>query len=363
MRVTKTRLSFGFVVGGLVVGLSHFAPTVDASSSSELRCEEVLFPVALAPGQPEDFTVVTELCSRGPIANKTIQVLVHGATYDHFYWDWPFLPATYSWVRAATAEGYATLNMDRLGHGQSTRVSDGSILDLPAGAFAVHQIIQELRSGDLVTEEFGRVRARRVLLVGESIGGYLAWLEAGTYHDVDGLIVASAAHGFGPGFDLVIQNTVPVETDPLLAPRGFPPNYFTTRIGTRGLLFYYEPNTNPINIFLDELLKQTITIGESLSAVAAAPVSQQVNVPTLIVVGDFDFLFCSPPSCTASGSIDDEPDNFGPGSCAELEIVPNAGHNLNLHRNAPEVFDLVHAWADRRIGASALAPPPQPCSE
>jgi hypothetical protein len=248
----------------------------EADGLASVKCDEILFPVALTPGGEADLTVVGELCSRGPIKNKTIQVLVHGATYDHNYWDFPFLPKKYSYVWAATAAGYATLNMDRLGHGQSSRVP-GEVLDLNAGAFAIHQIIQELRSGTIVSHKFGRVKAKRILLAGESIGGNLAWLEAGTYHDVDGLLVASSAHVFSVGFADIVANTVPVESDPLLAPRGFPPNYFTTRLGTRGQLFYYLPNADRLVILIDEILKQTITLGENTSVGPTLPVSQQVN--------------------------------------------------------------------------------------
>ncbi|MDQ3765621.1 MAG: alpha/beta hydrolase [Actinomycetota bacterium] len=346
-----------------LVALGVAPSAVVAAAPAGLRCDEILFSVALAPGQEADFTVVGWLCSRGRIVNKTIQVLLHGATYDHNYWDFPYRPDQYSYVRAATVAGYATLNMDRLGHGRSSRVA-GDVLDLNAGAFAVHQIIQDLRSGEIVSNGFGRIQAERILLAGESIGGNIAWLEAGTYQDVDGLLVAGSAHVFSVGFEDIRKHTVPVETDPLLGWRSFPPGYFTTRIGTRGLLFYYEPNTDPTVILVDEILKQTITLGENTSVGPTLPVSRRVNAPTLITVGDFDDLFCDPPSCTATGSLDGETANYGAGSCAELTIVSDAGHNLNLHRNAPAYFDLVQEWADRRVGPSTLVePPPRPCQE
>lgn len=333
---------------------------VAAAPPDEPRCEEVLLPVALRAGEPADHTVVGWLCSRGPIANKTVQILVHGATYDHNYWDWPLKPDRYSYMRAATAAGYATLAIDRLGHGESSRV-DGTVLDLDMGAFAIHQVIQHARGG-IATDGFGTVTAGRVLLVGESIGGNLVWLEAGTYHDVDGLVVASSAHVFSVRFDDLRRDTIPVEADPRLKSRGFPAEYYTTLRGTRGLLFFYEPNAEPGVIQRDELLKQTITLGENTSVGPTLAVSQQVDVPTLVTVGDRDFLFCTPPSCSATHSLDHEAEAFGPASCAEVVVMPDAGHNLNLHRNAPAYFELVRDWADRRVGASSGVPAPQPCA-
>jgi hypothetical protein len=46
-----------------------------------------------------------------------LQILVHGATYDHRYWDWPLDPEQYSYVEWATERGYATLAIDRVGCG------------------------------------------------------------------------------------------------------------------------------------------------------------------------------------------------------------------------------------------------------
>lgn len=113
----------------------------------------------------------------------------------------------------------------------------------------------------------------------------------------------------------------------------------------------------------DEILKQTITLGENISVGPTLPVSQQVDVPTLITVGDYDFLFCTPPSCTATSSLANEAANYGPHTCAEVVTMPDAGHNLNLHRNAQTYFGILGEWADRRVGSSSQVPPPQPCDQ
>jgi hypothetical protein len=327
----------------------------------QLRCSELEIPVALAPGQSEDYTVIAWLCSRGPLEHKTIQVLLHGATNDHTYWDWPYQPDHYSYVRAATAAGYATLNMDRVGFGLSSHVPDGLDLDLGADAYAAHEIIQDLRSGALVVHGFGRVRAERILLAGESLAANIAWLEAGTYHDVDGLLVAGSSHTFASGFQDVISDSIPTQLDPVLGQQDWPPDYFTTAPGTRGFLFYYSPDADPQVIALDEASKGTVALGEEISTDASLPVSAQVDVPTLITIGDFDHLFCEAPSCSVAGTQAHELDHWGSESCAQLAIIPNAGHALNLHLDAPDYFALVNAWADRWVGASTKSPPPERC--
>jgi Alpha/beta hydrolase family len=350
------------VLAGIVApGPRADSPRAAHAAGDALRCERLVFAVALAPDQPADRSVVGWLCARGGLAGKTIQVLVHGATYDHNVWDFPYRPDRYSYVRAATAAGYATLNMDRLGHGQSSRVA-GDVLDLDIGAFALHQIVQALRSGEIATEKFGTVEADKIILSGESLGGTLVWMEAGLYGDVDGIVVAGSAHVFSVGLERVMRATWPVERDPLLRHRGFPPGYFTTVPGTRGFIYYEARLAEAVVILIDELLKQTLTAAEIAGIPDSLPLSELVSVPTLITMGDFDDIFCDPPSCTESGSLAGEAATYGPGSCPELLIMPDSGHVLNLHRNAPDYFALVTEWADRRVGPGS-GPAPEPCEE
>ena len=40
---------------------------------------------------------------------RTVQMLVHGATFNKIMWDFPYKPERYSWVRRMISEGYATL--------------------------------------------------------------------------------------------------------------------------------------------------------------------------------------------------------------------------------------------------------------
>src|SRR2546423_3412732 len=56
----------------------------------------------------------------GGVPPTTVQVLVHGTTYNHVYWDFPYQAEHYSHHRDMARHGYATFAVDRLGTGQST---------------------------------------------------------------------------------------------------------------------------------------------------------------------------------------------------------------------------------------------------
>jgi pimeloyl-ACP methyl ester carboxylesterase len=337
------------------------APTLAfASPDDGPRCEQVTFPVALSPGAPADNTIVAWLCARGPIAGRTIQVLLHGGTYDHNYWDYPLHPEQYSYVRAATNAGYVTLNLDRLGSGLSSHPAPDA-LTLHANAFTVHQIVQTLRADSLTVPGFGRVRGDRVMLVGHSLGADISSIEASTYGDVDGVVLSAYSHTVGPGTPILESNVYPAAFDPKFASLGLPLDYLTTLPGTRGESFYYLPGADPAVIALDEQLKQTVTVGELSDLVSSFPVSIGIHVPTLVADGDFDSIDCNAPSCSQSGTLTTEASNFSPDACVQIVDIPFSGHDLNLHRNAPAWFGVALLWSDLWVGPLAALPPLAQC--
>ncbi|HWN42717.1 MAG TPA: alpha/beta fold hydrolase [Thermoanaerobaculia bacterium] len=177
------------------------------------RCEELSFDVNLSPSDSTVYSVFGVLCSRGSIHQRTIQITLHGATYGHLYWDWLFQPETYSYVRRATAEGYGVLNLDRIGIGQSDRPPAADVT-IAANGYVVHQIVQELRGGDLVVPSFGRISAEKVVLVGHSLGSVISIQEAATYGDVDGVVLTGVSHTVTPALNEIFAVLYPANLDP-----------------------------------------------------------------------------------------------------------------------------------------------------
>lgn len=326
-------------------------------SLQPVRCDKLTFPVALAEGQPASYNVVGWLCGRGSIQNKPIQVLVHGITYSHVYWDFPYKPAQYSYVNALTAAGYATLNLDRIGIGESDHPPALDVT-VHSNAHVLHQVVQKLRSRTLQAPTFGRVDGKRVMLVGHSLGSSISMLEAATYHDVDGLIITDFIHNFGPGAIEVGSQFIPAQLEPRFAT--LPPGYLTTAAGGRGgSWFYYAPTTDPNVVAQDEATKQTGTFGEGGDSNAGNEVSAQIDVPVLSVVGDYDRLACNDPTCTQSGVLANEPQYFSPAARFKAVAIPYAGHNINLHKQAPAWFALAAAWSIANVGIDTRFPAPR----
>jgi pimeloyl-ACP methyl ester carboxylesterase len=321
------------------------------AKANPMRCERVDFPVAFAPDTSPTERIAGWFCARGAAHNKTIQVLIHGGTYDHNYWDYPYQPEIYSYARYITDAGYAVLNIDRLGDGESSHPVNAAALDLHVGAFAVHQVVQSLRSGHLNVPGFGRIEGKRILLVGHSLGALTSGIEASQYQDVDGVILTGIAHFHGMMIDIVNSEFVTAVDDPKFASSGLPFDYVTTPAGRRGFYWYHAPNADPAVIALDESLKQTATNGEAPDVGPALGATLGVQVPVMVAVGDFDRMVCGIPSCTASGTIDSEAAAYSPSAAVEVNVIPDSAHDINLHKNARVFFDIAREWADRKFGS------------
>ncbi|MES1241505.1 MAG: alpha/beta fold hydrolase [Acidobacteriota bacterium] len=346
-----------FFALALLCALTLMLPASAHAAQGGFRCEELTFDVTLSPADATVYSVFGVLCSRGSVHHKTIQVALHGSTYSHLYWDWPLQPETYSYVRRATSAGYAVLNLDRIGIGRSDRPPAADVT-IGSNAYVVHQIVQALRGGDLVVPSFGRIRAERVALVGHSLGSLIAIQEAATWSDVDGVALTGLSHTVTPALGEVLL--YPANLDPRFAGQGVPDGYLTTVPGTRGV-FYSLPSADPLVLALDEATKETATGAELDTAFPALALSVGIHVPALVEVGDLDRAFCADPSCSVSGSLGIEAGLFPADACVETAAIAGAGHDLNLHVQAPAAYDVLLDWLDRRVGSDTRVPPPVPC--
>jgi pimeloyl-ACP methyl ester carboxylesterase len=338
-----------FVIPALLCALtlSALIPSTAAAANGALRCEEASFAVNLSASDATVYHVYGLLCARGGLAHKTIQVALHGATYGHVYWDFPYQPEIYSYVRWATASGYAVLNIDRIGIGRSDHPPADAVT-VESNAYVVHQIVQALRGGELVLPTFGTVRADRVALVGHSLGSLISVQEAGTYGDVDGVVLTGMSHTVVPAALAEVQ-FYPANLDPRFAGLSLPDDYLTVVPGTRKV-FYRAPFYDSRVLAVDERTKETATVAELNTGVPALSLSSGIHVPVLVLVGNFDAAFCTGTSCAASGSLKSEPGFYPADACAEAVAIPASGHVLNLHYTAPITYTTILRWMDRRVG-------------
>ncbi|HEY5961159.1 MAG TPA: alpha/beta hydrolase, partial [Polyangiaceae bacterium] len=199
-----------------------------------------------------------------------------------------------------------------------------------------------------------RVHFRKIILVGHSFGSNISWTEAGTYQDVDGVVLTAISHDqTPPAAPLTVTDSWPAEMDPKFASAGFPPGYLTNIPGKRGELFYHLPGADPQAIAIDEANKDVLPFGVLLDQFTTYDLTRNIHVPVLNVVGNYDTLACELPSCLEAGTLANEASFYSPDACYTLIVVPNTGHATNLHEYAPWWYRKAQAWVRNVAGGRA----------
>ena len=300
---------------------------------SSIKVERLDFTVSLSSGPAN---VVGYLYYHGSYQERPLQVLVHGATYNHAYWDFPTVNGEdYSYARYMAARHYAVLAIDLPGAGGSD-TPPGVGLGLSDTGGAVRQIVEAMRSGDNPTSHtFGPI-----VLVGHSAGSIAATYAQAQSQPADALVITASRHLVGPVLTLPItQFILPQLMDLVAQLAGVP--YFWLADHIRAGLFYFPPAADPEVIALDNLTADAWTHGQLFSTFLAFldPTPDQfgvVEVPVLIQLGTNDVLFPA-----------DYPEAeraLWTSPIVDIQTLTGIGHNFNLHLNRAAGWQEIDAW-------------------
>jgi len=330
-----------------------------ATEDEMVTCRRTAMAVALTPGAPAIYTVSGELCATPTerTAGKTVQVLIHGATYNYEYWDFGRIDGVeYSYARQVAARGIPTFAFDQLGSGSSSR-PPSDLLSIQAAAYVAHQIVQGLRSGAIAGVQFGKV-----ITVGHSLGSVVVWEEAIGYGDVDGLIVTGAAHSLSVQFGQV-PSFYPADGDPTFTGMGLDAGYLTTIPNVRVNLFYSAPDDDPEVVASDEARKDLVPGTELTTGlpIVTSTATQAIQVPVLSILGSHDLTTCG--ASTTGGYFDcssavavaaQEAPFYSAAARIHACVVPGSGHSLSLARNHRLQVEDAVAWSIALVGQPSM---------
>ncbi|WP_051899069.1 alpha/beta hydrolase [Sciscionella sediminilitoris] len=336
----------GAVLGALAL-LLPVAPYAFADDAADRQvCTTASTQVSLGTGTA---SMWGQLCRPANSRPGTVLLAVHGQTYNHTYWDFPY--QDYSFRKMMNRAGYATLLIDRIGMGAST-VPPSAQLNLAVEARQVHEVVQRLRTGRI-----GGVPFAHVILAGHSMGSAVANLEAATYRDVDALLTTSLAHHVDPaGIMAIAQAAHSPNEDPVLAGRhDYDEGYATTRPGTRKSVYYANLPIDPAVLAIDEYTKDANVVSESRDPAVYDPaISRKITAPVLFVLGGRDPLFCAPgyEDCASADTVRaQEAPDWTSAAGFEVFVLPETGHSPNLAPNTRAYQTAARSWADRVVGA------------
>ena len=328
-------------------------PQTFAHTKSVIQVEHIKFPVTVLGEQHTIAGVLYvnpsqhKICSHKNTPRKvekcllklsTLQVLVHGLTYNHTYWD-PYGAAKpgRSYARFMAKKGYIVLALDLLGTGASS-MPDGEKFNLTESVSSLVQVLTPIRS----QQHLKKNPIRHIALVGHSGGTILSVLTAGTVPPLaDFLIATGWSYAPHQVFSKKIINNARRQVPYISFPRDL-----------RTELFYYTPTAKPRRIAFDNSqLADQIPNGafiEGLSLLKAMDEGQidvikalslvdQVKVPVLVQLGDMDVI--------ARPLVPENEKNLYSGSPdVTVQVLENIGHSLNLHIKRKTGWRQINRW-------------------
>ncbi|GJJ05893.1 hypothetical protein Clacol_000080 [Clathrus columnatus] len=347
--------------------LTHLLSTVNAAACS---CNSGLFPVSVDVAIPKDpsnpeslnttdtiqlqktFNVFGELCQPVDIGTSEfkddIQILLHGQTYTHAYWDitWNGYQ-NYSYVSFSCQNGITSFAYDNICAGLSSKpLSDEC--QLPSVAAVASSIARDAKSGRLAQVLTGQTKEfQKVIGFGHSIGSATmnyAAIRDGASSPYDGLVLTGYIHDLS-----YIEHPQPVSSIANQEDPGrfgnLDSGYITTNGSERSI--YYGPTNNSFSPVIFQLDVLTLDVG-SVWLVKQTPFTYVPAVgyrgPVAEMVGQFDLLHCIPDGgpCVQSVIQKPEPAFFPQSPNVTTIVIPGTGHSLNAEFTASLSFQIMN---------------------
>lgn len=281
------------------------------------------------------YQMSSRLCepTRDNAHSDTLQLLIHGASFNKNMWESQYEPETYNWVQRMNREGYYTLAVDLIGNGNST-FPDG-LLEAQTQTYVetTHDLIGQIRNGAI-----GGKKWKKIVLVGFSIGAIVANSVAQQYpEDLDGIVF----HGISwdpswiyPAFLSGLQAPAQ-QIDP--EKWGHIQPYYQTQSSREGRkvacfagaydeeILEYDWNTRDFD-----------SLGAAMTFVYHLVDAPQYKGPVFLGIGDRDSTFCGGEFC---GS---QPyalyDKFPQAMDHVIKVYPETGHLILFHHSAPALI-------------------------
>ncbi|KAH7105794.1 hypothetical protein BKA62DRAFT_741077 [Auriculariales sp. MPI-PUGE-AT-0066] len=282
---------------------------------------------------PEPLDLFFRFCKPQHLSkrNKTVQILGHGATYTHDYWNFRYKPKLYSYERAALAAGYYPSPFD--------------VVQTPLNIKIAAKIIKAVRNNTLGHSKHRLGRFDKIVYVGHSMGSViLNGVMANEPELVDVAVLTGYAH-----VPLRIPTIAGGELQ--IAANAFPAQFGNLDHGytvfTSRSLFYGPPGSYDEAALQHDIATQNIlSISDAFTLSLGVIAAPKYRGHVLAVNGEEDFLFCVRAGCA---NLYDEGRSFYPAAASfEAQVVPNTGHSLNMHRSSVSTYALIMAWLEQK---------------
>ncbi|CZT18456.1 uncharacterized protein RCC_04301 [Ramularia collo-cygni] len=310
--------------------------------------------------QSGDFEMSARYCEPAVhVASRahTIQYLQHAITSGKDYWNGVTYPVgfagdMYSYSKAASDNGYATIALDNLGSGNSSHPDPVAVVQMALQAQIAHEIITMLREGKVQGPVAGKT-FNKVIYVGHSYGSIMGNAIAATFpDDVNAFVLTGYTGEFVAGAPPLLSGVaVPAA---LAMPKfaDLPVGYLAQTYEPGRLYAFYTVDNvggfDPAMPQYDFDNQGTVALGELATLFYGLTPAKEFTGSVFVVTGHQDAIVCNNlggADCYKPANKLDAAKGFWPAAKDYSYIIPEkTGHAANLHYSSPESFKKVHAY-------------------
>jgi pimeloyl-ACP methyl ester carboxylesterase len=319
MRAIRLLMTWGLMLLCVLPGAAL------ASGRQDVKVERREFPVTLSDGHT--YTVVGYLYYQGSLKHRPVQILTHGITYNHTYWDLPELNGQeYSYARYMARRHYAVLALDLPGAGESDK-PHGDFINLAESVSALHQVATRLRA----TAEKNTFET--LIYVGHSNGALISNIAQALYGDAQAVVNTGWLNTF---------HTLPVGAE-LILPLLEQGPYIHIPGEMRGGLFYDAAHADPAVIAYDnEVLSDAVTRGQFLDLLTMLAMpdlipAEDIRVPVMVQLGDNDLV--APAAFAQNEALE-----YPRAPSVWVDSLTDTGHVFNGHLGKEVGWSHIDGW-------------------
>lgn len=272
-----------------------------------------------------------------------LQYYIHGATYNQTVWTGLGLGSEYNWIRSATQQGYHTLTLDSLGHGENPdRPDPFSVVQSSLQTEINHQILSSIRNSP--KNPLQRIFDNIVLMAhsyGSSVGVNLLRLHP---TDVEAFVMtgwsttlsadATIALDYAPGSDVYSGSRL----------NGLAKGYITPRTANARQGGFYAGDFDPSILEIDFNGGDTVGVAEILSIGMGLQPATEFSGPVLAVNGEMDALLCDPHFGSCSEILERTGSLFPAADDYQYYVASRTGHDLSLHHSSQKTAEVIAKW-------------------
>ncbi|KAH8724801.1 Alpha/Beta hydrolase protein [Phaeosphaeriaceae sp. PMI808] len=285
------------------------------------------------------YSIAASFCTPKGAKKSTVILATHGIGQARTHWNSFYKPEEYNFVQHAISQGYSVWFYDRLGTGESEKISGFSIQLQKHKAILV-ELAKMVKSGQY-TGTFGK--PNKLAVMGFSFGSYITHFAVAENPKIADAAILTAINYNETGLNLkgLVRSFVP-RIASLQKPSRFgqlDPGYLTWSDELAQVNTYFKyPFYDLPTVSVAEEYKDAFGIGEFLTITDGKFDASGFTGAALAITGENDYIICDgdcKPLFEQPARTIWKNAKFTP------YLHPNASHNFNFHHNAIGAYKVI----------------------